>query len=48
MTTILFSQPFLVLFGVILLMVIFKSRFHSATEFLGKMKKNNQQERSRI
>ena len=48
MTTILFSQPFLVLFGVILLMIIFKSRFHSATEFLGKLKKNDQQQKQQI
>lgn len=39
----LLSPPFLVLFGVILLMIIFKSRFHSATEFLEKLKKRNTQ-----
>ncbi len=41
MTTILLSQPFLVLFGVILLMIVFKSKFQSTTDFLENIRKRN-------
>lgn len=39
MIAIIFSQQFLVLFGVILIMILFKSKFKSTTEFLERLRK---------
>jgi len=39
MIAFIFSQQFLVLLGVIFIMVLFKSKFHSTTEFWERLKK---------